>query len=250
MIELRGVSHRYVTEGRREMTTTLALDGVSLRIPRRQFVAIVGPSGSGKSTLLRVVAGLLASQEGAVEVAGARVSGPSADRAMVFQHAALYPWQTVAQNVRFGLELSRQATGADADRIVGEHLKLVGLSEFADHWPHQLSGGMQQRVALARALAVSPSTLLMDEPFGALDAITRRRMAAELLALWEREQRTVLFVTHSLDEALVLADRVVLLRDGRVVRDAEVGIPRPRDPDSVPEDPWFLELRRSLWEAL
>ena len=250
MIELRGVSHRYVVEGRRETTVTTALEDVDYTMPEHQFIALVGASGSGKTTLLRLVAGLIRPTAGRVEVDGAPIAEPGPDRAMVFQQPGLYPWQTVAGNVRFALELSRMASGARAEQIVDVQLRLVGLAEFADHYPHQLSGGMQQRVALARALAVAPPTLLMDEPFGALDAISRRRLAGELLRIWEHEQRTVLFVTHSIDEALTLADRVALLRDGRIIDDVEVEIPRPRDPDTIEEDPRFLALRRWLWESL
>jgi NitT/TauT family transport system ATP-binding protein len=250
MIELRDVSHRYLTKGRKEMTVTSALEGVTLTVPRRQFLAVVGSSGSGKTTLLRLVAGLMKPMLGRIVVDGEPVEAPGRDRAMVFQHGGLYPWHTVAGNVRFALELSKVAGGREADGIVSAQLDRVGLSEFADHYPHQLSGGMQQRVALARALAVSPETLLMDEPFGALDAITRRRMAGELARIWEREQRTVLFVTHSIDEALTLADRVVLFRAGRVVHDVDVDLPRPRDADTVLEDPTFVELRRLLWGSL
>jgi ABC-type nitrate/sulfonate/bicarbonate transport system ATPase subunit len=250
MIELRDVSHRYVVNGRREMTVTSAVEDVTLTIPRRQFVAFVGSSGSGKTTLLRLVAGLLEPLRGQVVVDGRPVTGPGRDRAMVFQHGGLYPWKTVAGNLRLALELSRLARGHEAEEITAAHLELVGLSEFAEHYPHELSGGMQQRVALARALALSPVTLLMDEPFGALDAITRRRLAGELALIWERDQRTVLFVTHSIEEALTLSDRVVLLREGRVARDVVVDIGRPRDADLVPDLPAFLELRRLLWESL
>jgi NitT/TauT family transport system ATP-binding protein len=250
MIELRDVSHRYLAKGRKEMTVTSALEEVTLTVPHRQFLAVVGSSGSGKTTLLRLVAGLLKPMLGRVVVDGAPVVAPGRDRAMVFQHGGLYPWHTAAGNVRFALELSEMASGRDADAIVAAQLDRVGLSEFADHYPHQLSGGMQQRVALARALAVSPATLLMDEPFGSLDAITRRRLAGELARIWEREQRTVVFVTHSIDEALTLADRVVLFRAGRVVHDVAVDVPRPRDADAVLEHPTFIELRRLLWGSL
>jgi NitT/TauT family transport system ATP-binding protein len=211
---------------------------------------LVGASGSGKTTLLRLVAGLVEPTAGSIAVGDRPVSGPGPDRALVFQHGGLYPWHTVAGNVRLALELSRTAEGPEAHAIVTEQLELVGLTEFADHYPGELSGGMQQRAALARALALSPTILLMDEPFGALDAITRRRLAEELLGIWEREQRTVLFVTHSIDEALLLADRVVLLRSGAIADDVPVEIPRPRDADAVAEDSTFIELRRRLWDTL
>lgn len=250
MIELRDVSHSYVSEGRTEVTYTHVLHELSVAIPRRQFVSIVGASGCGKTTTLRLIAGLLRPWRGQVLLDGRPVPGPGPDRALVFQHAGLYPWLTVEANVRFGLEVSGLARGSDARERAGRYMSLVGLTEFADHYPRELSGGMQQRVGLARALAVSPDTLLMDEPFGSLDAITRRRMGAELLDLWERDQRTVVFVTHSLDEALTLSDRVLVMREGKIVCDEPVGLPRPRDFDAVAEDAAFLDLRRRLWELL
>jgi NitT/TauT family transport system ATP-binding protein len=223
---------------------------VSLTIPDLEFVAVVGRSGSGKTTLLRLVAGLTNPTRGEVRVDGSRVCAPGPDRAVVFQQSALYPWRTVAANVRLGLELSRLARGREADALVDHYLDLVGLTEFARHYPGQLSGGMQQRVGLARALAVSPRHLLMDEPFGSVDAIRRRELGAELLRIWEHERRTVVFVTHSVDEALVLSDRVVVLRDGIVVQDLDVELERPRHPDSVMDDPAFLSLRHELMEVL
>jgi ABC-type nitrate/sulfonate/bicarbonate transport system ATPase subunit len=250
VIELREVSHSYRSERGATITITHALDGVDLTVPERQFVSVVGPSGCGKTTLLRLIAGLIEPSAGQVLVDGAPIGGPGRDRAVVFQDSALYPWRTVAANVRFGLEISGLASGVEADEVVARHLELVGLSEFASHYPDELSGGMQQRVGVARALAVSPQNLLMDEPFGALDAITRSRLGGELLRIWERDRRTVVFVTHSLDEALTLSDRVVLLRDGGVFADTEVGLPRPRDPNTVMEEPEFLELRRTLRELL
>ena len=169
----------------------------------------------------------------------------------MFQDSALYPWRTVEGNVRLGLELSGLATGAEAARrLTDNHIDLVGLSEYRDHYPSQLSVGMRQRAGLARALAVRPQILLLDEPFAALDAISRHRLGGELLRIWESERRTVVMVTHSLDEALTLSDRVVLLRDGRVVSDVDVGLERPRDVDAVLEDPHFRELRSSLWNML
>jgi NitT/TauT family transport system ATP-binding protein len=167
----------------------------------------------------------------------------------VFQHAGLYPWRTVEGNVRLGLELSGRANG-DMHELVEHYLELVGLSEFATHYPNQLSGGMQQRVGLARALAVRPSSLLMDEPFGSVDAITRKRLGVELLRVWEQDQRTVVFVTHSLEEALILSDRVVSLSGGTILSDIPVDLPRPRDAEAVIEDPEFLGLRRALSEFL
>ena len=250
MIELRSVSHRYVAARGAYLTTTHALVDVDLTVPARQFVSVVGPSGCGKTTLLRIVAGLLEPSSGAVLVEGRPVRGPGPDRALVFQNAALYPWRTVAANVAFGLEVSRRAAPDEARGVVARQLALVGLSDFADHYPGQLSGGMQQRVGLARALAVSPPILLMDEPFGSLDAITRKELGEELVRVWEDDQRTVVFVTHSLEEALLLSDRVVVMRGGRVVRDVPVELPRPRRADELLDDPEFLDLRRGLSELL
>jgi NitT/TauT family transport system ATP-binding protein len=250
VLELRDVSHTYRGERGRTVTLTRGLDGVSLTVPSLQFVSVIGSSGCGKTTLLRLIAGLIRPSEGEIRVQGEPVRGTSADRAVVFQQHALYPWRTVAANVTLALELSGIAQGAEAQRIAADYLELVSLTEFADHHPSQLSGGMQQRVGVARALAVSPSILLMDEPFGSLDAITRRELGAELLRIWEAQQRTVVFVTHSIDEALTLSDRVVLLREGRVAADFPVDLPRPRDPDGVVEEPEFVELRRELRELI
>jgi NitT/TauT family transport system ATP-binding protein len=249
VIRLRDVRHSYASERGGRLTRTEALAGVTLEIPQLQFVSVVGTSGSGKTTLLRIVAGLTQPCSGEVAVNGEPVAGPGPDRAVVFQQNALYPWRTVAGNVRLGLELSGRADG-DVEDVVAVYLELVGLSEFADHYPNQLSGGMQQRVGLARALAVRPATLLMDEPFGSVDLITRKRLGAELLRIWEDDQRTVVFVTHSLDEALLLSDRVISLRAGEVVSDMPVDLPRPREVDDVIEEPEFLALRRELSEYL
>jgi NitT/TauT family transport system ATP-binding protein len=249
VIRLTDVRHTYATERDGRVTWTEALADVSLEIPPLQFVSVVGASGSGKTTLLRIIAGLTEPSEGEVAVDGRPVAGPGPDRAVVFQHAGLYPWRTVAGNVRLGLELSGRANG-DMEDLVAVYLELVGLTEFAGHYPNQLSGGMQQRVGLARALAVRPATLLMDEPFGSVDLITRKRLGTELLRIWEDDQRTVVFVTHSLDEALLLSDRVVSLKDGAVVCDMPVDLERPRHVDDVIEEPDFLAMRRQLSEYL
>jgi NitT/TauT family transport system ATP-binding protein len=249
VIELKDVSHTYVTERRGQVTTTRAVSSFSLTIPTLQFLSVVGASGCGKTTLLRLIAGLTKPSEGEILVDGEWVTGPGPDRAVVFQQAGLYPWRTVEANVRLGLELSGRANGG-ASAIVAHYLELVGLSEFAKHYPNQLSGGMQQRAGLARALAVRPSNLLMDEPFGSVDAISRKRLGAELLRIWEHEQRTVVFVTHSLEEALILSDRIVVMSGGTIVRDMEVDLPRPRDAEAVIEEPEFLAMRRSLSELL
>ena len=250
MIALLDLSRSFDAGHGRDVITTRALGPLTLSVPDLQFVAVVGRSGSGKTTLLRLIAGLIRPSSGDILVDGRPVTGPGPDRAVVFQQSALYPWRTVEANVRLGLELSRLVSRQEAREIAGRYLALVGLTEFARHYPHQLSGGMQQRVGLARALAVSPAHLLMDEPFGSLDAILRRELGGELLRIWEQKRRTVIFVTHSVEEALMLADRVVVLRHGRIVRDLPVELPRPRDPEAVVEELNFMQLRRELLELL
>ena len=248
MIALEGLRRDYTTENGRDRVVTRALGPIDLTIPALQFVSVLGRSGSGKTTLLRIVAGLAEPTAGTITIDGRPVTGPGPDRAVVFQNAALYPWRTVRANVRLGLELSRLASGNAAAGIVDEQLEAVGLTAFADHYPAQLSGGMQQRVGVARALAVSPPFLLMDEPFGSVDAILRRELGTLLVDLWQREPRTVIFVTHSVEEALTLSDRVIVLRDGVVVEDVVVDLPRPRD-DSIASDE-FRSLRARLLGAL
>jgi NitT/TauT family transport system ATP-binding protein len=229
-VSLQGLSHVF-TDGREPLRV---LDDVSIDVPRGQFTSIIGPSGCGKSTLLRIVGGLLEPSAGSVRIDGA---GPSDaqqrhDIGIVFQEPALLPWRTVAANVRLPLEIDG---GRRPDTDAESLLDLVGLDEFRDYYPHQLSGGMAQRVAIARALAVDPTLLLMDEPFGALDEITRTAMRYELLRIWASQakaaaRKTVLFVTHSITEAIVMSDRIIVIngRPGRVVADAAVELPRPR----------------------
>ncbi len=207
-----------------------ALRDISLGVAEGEFVCILGPSGCGKTTLLRIVAGLETPSEGEVRVDGVPVTGPTPRLGMIFQDYSLYPWRRVIDNIAFGLELA--GTGKDERLATArEYLDLVGLEGFADAYPYELSGGMRQRVAVARALATDPAVVLMDEPFGALDAQTRNAMQRELLRIWERTRKTVLFVTHSVDEAVYLADRIVVLtaRPGRVREIVEVCKERPRD---------------------
>jgi NitT/TauT family transport system ATP-binding protein len=220
-----------------------ALTGVSLAIDRNEFCCIVGPSGGGKSTLLNIVAGFERPTRGTVSVAGVPVAGPSVSRVMVFQEFALFPWLTVRENVSFGLEMQGVAK-ALRRHIATRYLKLVNLERFAESYPSELSGGMKQRVAIARALAVDPEMLLMDEPFGALDAHTRGLMQGELLRIWERERKTVLFVTHSVEEAVVLADTIVVIagRPGTARAVLRVDMPRPRDD----RDARFVGLKAAL----
>jgi NitT/TauT family transport system ATP-binding protein len=231
-------------------TDVVALDEVSLALGPGELVAIVGPSGCGKSSLLLLINGLLAPTAGQIRLDGRVVDAPSADRALVFQVAALLPWRTVQANVELGLEL-RGLSPAARREVARRHLRLVGLESFEAFFPHQLSGGMRQRVGLARALAVDPRVLLMDEPFAALDAQTRQLMGAELLRLWEADRKTVLFVTHDLDEAIYLADRVVVLsaRPGRVLETVPIDLPRPR-PLAIRTSSAFGAYRQRLWERL
>ena len=231
-IRLESVTVTYA-KPRRGGTLT-AVSNATLEVSRGSFVTIVGPSGCGKSSLLLSVAGLIQPSAGRVLVNGRAVTGPGRDRAMVFQDFALMPWRTVVENVRFGLELQR-FTGEDLTRRARRFVALVGLAGYEQYRPHQLSGGMRQRVGIARALAVDPEILLLDEPFGALDAQTRDHMGNELLRLWEPDRKTALFVTHSLDEAVFLGDQVVLMAGdpGRIVEVMPVNLPRPRTPETT-----------------
>jgi NitT/TauT family transport system ATP-binding protein len=211
-----------------------ALNGINFKTHRREFVCVIGPSGCGKSTLIRILAGLERQTSGSVLLDGKPVEGPGADRGMVFQGYTLFPWLTVKKNVMFGLKMNGHSS-MHAEREALQWLDLVGLTKFANAYPHQLSGGMKQRVAIARALANRPRILLMDEPFGALDAQTRAKMQTHLLDIWRNIDVTVLFITHDLDEAIFLADRILVLKanPGEVQELIEVPVPRPRDYSQV-----------------
>ncbi|MCO6055536.1 ABC transporter ATP-binding protein [Pseudomonas sp. MOB-449] len=226
--------------------TFTALENVSLSVPDQQFAVLVGPSGCGKSSLLYLTAGLAEPTSGEIYVGGKRVDGPGADRGMVFQSYTLFPWLSVRQNIEFGLKRKGMAT-TERDEIVDFYLNEVGLTQFADRYPKQLSGGMMQRVAIARALANDPQILLMDEPFGALDSQTRMQMQQLLLRVWEHSKKTVVFVTHDIDEAILLGDRVYVMgaRPGRIKREMDVPMPRPRDMDMVMERQ-FIEMKREI----
>ncbi|MGO3146265.1 MAG: ABC transporter ATP-binding protein [Leucobacter sp.] len=248
MIQVNDLTHRYVTEGRGE---TLALSNVNLEIRDNEFITLLGPSGCGKTTLMRAIGGLESPTEGEVLVNGKKVSGPNLDCSVVFQNFALLPWASVLDNVAFGLEM-RGTSKSDARERAQSFVEKVGLSSFENKYPKELSGGMQQRVGLARALAVETPIILMDEPFGALDQQTRRYMQEELLDIWEKDKKTVVFVTHDMEEAVLLADRVVLMsaRPGRVEEVIDVNIPRPRNQEGIERTPQFVELKEYLWSRL
>jgi len=230
---------------------TLALNACSLEVAENELLSIIGPSGCGKTTLLRIIDGLTRSDAGRVLVGGVEISGPRPDIAIVFQHFGLFPWKTAYENIAYGLRVQGRPA-AEIRETVSAYVDLVGLSGFAFNYPYQLSGGMQQRVGLARALAINPAILLMDEPFGALDAQTRELMQEELLRLWRLRPKTLVFVTHSIDEALLLGSRVALMtsRPGSIKEVLTVDIPRPRDPDTVRRSPQYLALRSHIWQQL
>jgi NitT/TauT family transport system ATP-binding protein len=235
---------------KRYPTGTVALDDVNLEIGDGEFVAVVGPSGCGKSTLLRIMAGLDSATEGRVVVSAAG-GGHELPSATVFQEASLFPWMRVGQNVAFAFD-SLDVGREDVRRRVGDVLGLVGLSDYERAWPHELSGGMKQRAAVARAFVTDPPVLYMDEPFGALDELTRVGLANELMRLWERSPKTIVFVTHGIEEAVTLADRVVVLsaRPGTVKEIVPIDFPRPRDAVTMRGDPAFGAHVVHLWELL
>lgn len=248
MINVQGIEHRYTTKTGGE---TLALSDVNINIEDNKFITLLGPSGCGKTTLMRIIGGLVDPTAGQVTIDGHAVKGPSEDCAVVFQNFALMPWATIRENVAFGLELkgvSKAERFAEADK----QIETVGLKGFEDKFPKELSGGMQQRVGLARALAVNTPILLMDEPFGALDQQTRRYMQEELINIWEEHRKTVVFVTHDMEEAVLLADQVVLMsaRPGRIEEVIDVDIDRPRNAEEVERMPRFIELKEYLWHRL
>ena len=228
----------------------IALNGVNLNIHENEFVTVVGPSGCGKSTLLNIIAGLLEPTSGRVLCSGKEVRGTGPDRGVVFQQYALFPWLTVLKNVMFGLNM-KGIKGAEAEEIAMKYIRMVDLEKFKDHYPKELSGGMKQRVAIARAYAANPEVLLMDEPFGALDAQTRTQLQQELLETWEKEQKTCFFITHDVDEALILGERVIIMsaRPGRIKNIVEVDIPYPRDQETK-MTPRFLELKNLIWSQV
>ena len=248
-LQIEHVSKRYWRENPdREV---VAFPDVSVSVADGEFLAIVGPSGCGKTTLLNIVAGLLPYEEGIVSIDGKKVDGPGIDRSVVFQHSSLLPWRTIAGNVRYGMELQRRFDKNTMTERTEHFIKMVGLTGFERHYPSELSGGMQQRVNLARALASDPEVLLMDEPFAALDAQTREFMQAELLKIWSEARKTVVFITHQINEAVYLADRVVVMspRPGRIKDVFKVPFARPRTL-SLKRDPQFLEIEDAIWQLV
>jgi len=242
-LTVRGVTKRFAI-GDDEVE---ALAPIDLVIPKGEFVCMIGASGCGKSTLLRIIAGFEEPTTGEVAIDGESVTGPGGDRGMVFQDYALFPWMTVRQNISFGPR-QRHLAREEIDKTTDEFVRMVGLERFADRYPNQLSGGMKQRVAIARVLANNANILLMDEPFGALDALTREQLQNELLQIWKRTGVTTIFVTHSVEEAVLLADRVLVMSagPGRIDSDFRINLPRPRDVSS----PEFNALRRDVARRL
>jgi NitT/TauT family transport system ATP-binding protein len=246
-LEVKDVSKRYGRNG----SALPVLENFSLSVAELEFLVLLGPSGCGKSTLLRIIDGIETCDSGQIILDGKDVTGTTGHgRGMVFQSFELFPWRTTVDNVAFGLEVAGVGT---KERIAAarEYINLVGLSGFENSYPHELSGGMQQRVGIARALAIKPTVLLMDEPYGALDVQTRDLLQDELLDIWDKQRKTVIFVTHSIEEALYLADRIILMspRPGRIDRVIEVPFARPRR-DAIKSSPEFLSLRREIWQSL
>jgi len=229
----------------------VAFRALDLAVRAQEILCVVGPSGCGKTTFLRCIAGLTETTGGELLVGGKPVDGPPEGVAMVFQHFGLLPWKTVYDNVAFGLAMAHAPAARIRDRV-GHYLDLVGLTGFEHHYPYQLSGGMQQRVGLVRALAIDPKIMLMDEPFAALDAQTREVLQEELLRIMQDERRTMVFITHSIDEAILLGDRIAVMsaRPGRIKEILELPFGRPRDVNALRADPRFAELRAHIWNEL
>ena len=243
-LEIRALNQSFLRD---DGSRLVALDNISFEVKDKEFVCILGSSGCGKTTLLRMIAGLDTAESGSILLDGEEIRGTSPKVGMVFQEYSLFPWRTVIDNIAFGLEMQGMAK-AGRYRIAEHYLSLVNLAQFRNSYPSELSGGMRQRVAVARALALDPVLLLMDEPFGALDAQTRNMLQQELLEIWEKTKKTIIFITHSVDEAVFLSDRIVVLtpRPGRVCRIFPVDLPRPRDRTGVE----FAQVRREVLELI
>lgn len=245
VLKLENINKTFLTDGGKESLTVL--ENINLEVTENEFVCIIGPSGCGKSTLLRIISGLEEATDGSVLYRGKPHNKPRREIGVVFQNYSLMPWLNVADNIALGLKF-RKAPAKDIEAVVNRYLKITGLEKFRKAYPHELSGGMQQRVAIARTLANDPDVVLMDEPFGALDAYTRIVLQKELLRIWEDNKKTILFVTHSVDEAVFLADRIILMsRDkGKIVRDSKITLSRPRDRS----DPEYVRLMNELLNEL
>jgi len=244
-ILIRNLTKRYL-EG-----SVLAFEDLTLEVHENEILCILGPSGCGKTTLLKIIDGLMPADAGEVQIDGARVQGPRPTVAMVFQHFGLFPWKTVKENIGYGLRVQGRPA-AEIEAAVQKYVKMVSLEGFEQAYPYQLSGGMQQRSGLARALAINPKILLMDEPFGAVDAQTREILQDEMLRIWEVEKKTMVFITHSIDEAILLGDRVVVMspRPGRIRETLTVHLPRPRDINAMRGEREYLKLRNHIWDVL
>jgi len=243
ILEIRNVSKKFVSKNKE----ILAVDNITFNVKYNEFLSIVGPSGCGKSTVLRMIAGLEKPTSGEILMEGRRIKGPGAERGLVFQQYTLLPWRNVLDNVAFGLEI-RGVPKRERYEIARRFIKMIGLEGFEEAYPYELSGGMQQRVAIARTLANDPKVVLMDEPFGALDTQTRAILQHELLRIWEKEKKTVIFVTHSVDEAIYLSDRIIVMtaRPGRIKDIIPIDLPRPRKRDTLE----FIEYRRRIVNIL
>lgn len=250
LIEVKDLTVRYNIA--RTGKTLTAVENVNLSVRAGEFVTVLGPSGCGKTTVMNVIAGLVEATEGTVLFDGEPVSGPSPDRAVVFQDYALLPWRSVFDNVKFGVQMQKRFRGVDMTDKVQEAIEIVGLKGFEKSYPRELSGGMQQRVGLARALVGGPRVLLMDEPLGAVDALTREVMRAELERIIQATGSTVVFITHSIEEAILLGDRIVVFKShpGSILEEHVVNLPRPRTERGAMNDPEYLQLRDHLWDAL
>ena len=242
-VRVQGVSMRFA--GKHAGEQIEVLDNVSADVAPGEFVCLVGPSGCGKSTLLNIVAGFLDASDGSVLVEGEAVQGPDPRRIFVFQENGVFPWLNVRENIGFGLQHRNQI---DRDQIIARYIEMVGLAGFESAYPHELSGGMRQRVEIARALAANPDIIYMDEPFGALDFLTRLKMRADLVRIWQTEKKTILFVTHDIEEAVQLADRILVMspRPGAIQEVVDIDLPRPRDLDS----PGYLQKRDRIFRVM
>ena len=252
LIEIKDV-HKLYQDGKREVN---ALNGVDLSIAENEFVCVVGPSGCGKTTLLNIIAGLESIDRGSVQMNGHDIVGPGPDRGVIFQQYALFPWMTVQQNIEYGMKFLRHENGkkyskSEKRKLAQHYIKMVNLEGFENSYPKALSGGMKQRVAIARGYAVNPQVLLMDEPFGALDAQTRAQLQEELLASWAEEQKTCFFITHDVDEAVLLATRVIIMsaRPGRIIDEVSIDLPYPRN-QATKLSPEFSKHRNYIWDTV